>query len=224
MVDAITLMGAETSVNETDCVATVKGVSGSEYHHPPRIDARQSGTTSRFILPVLALGTAKTIIDGDSQLRSRPFEPLFNALRSIGGQIENLAEPGQLPVSVSGPAKGGKLQIAGHLSSQFVSGLLIAGAMMPDGLEMPSGRGESHPPALTDSGRDSLPSSGSCHPAGKTMRIHDQWAKSAGECRLTPRSHFSARRRLVRSRLYFCRAQRMRYSSICLRDRNNLDG
>jgi len=136
MVDAVTLMGAETSVNETDCVATVKGVTGSEHHHPPRIDARQSGTTSRFILPVLALGTAKTIIDGDSQLRSRPFEPLFNALRSIGGQIENLAEPGQLPVSVSGPAKGGKLQIAGHLSSQFVSGLLIAGAMMPDGLEV----------------------------------------------------------------------------------------
>ena len=84
--------------------------------------------------------------------------------------------------------------------------------------------GGSHPPALTDSGRDSLPSSGSCHPACSTVRTHDQWAKSAGECRLTPRSHFSARRRLVRSRLYFCRAQRMRYSSICLRDRNNLDG
>ena len=56
------------------------------------------------------------------------------------------------------------------------------------------------------------------------VRVCDQWAKSVGECRLTPRSHLSVRRRLVRSRLYFCRAQRMRYSSICRPDRTNRDG
>ena len=98
------------------------------------IDARQSGTTSRFLLPVLALDGVPRRIDGDEQLRVRPMGEAFDALRSLGGSISEEGVPGHLPAVVEGPLRGGEVELAGDVSSQFLSGLLLAGPHMPGGL------------------------------------------------------------------------------------------
>lgn len=98
------------------------------------IDARQSGTTSRFLLPVLALDGIARRIDGDEQLRVRPMDEAFEALRALGASVVEEGVPGYLPAVVQGPLRGGEVELAGNVSSQFLSGLLLAGPQMPGGL------------------------------------------------------------------------------------------
>jgi 3-phosphoshikimate 1-carboxyvinyltransferase len=94
------------------------------------LDARLSGTTARFLLPVVATAAGTYRIDGDPPLRARPMKPSLDALRSLGARVEGDA----LPVEVRGPVLGGTVQVSGDTSSQFLSGLLLAGAVMARGL------------------------------------------------------------------------------------------
>ena len=69
-------------------------------------------------------------------MRARPMGTTFDALRELGAAVEELGEPGHLPVTVTpaAPARGGVLRVAGDVSSQFLSGLLLVGPCLPDGL------------------------------------------------------------------------------------------
>lgn len=137
MLDGISALGVPTAVDRVSSTVTVTGAGG----HPPAsgavIDARLSGTTSRFLLPVAGLGRGTFVVDGGAPLRSRPMGDLLEALERLGAQIEPLGEPGHLPVRVeaSGLA-GGSVAVRGDVSSQFLSALLLSAPAMGDGLEV----------------------------------------------------------------------------------------
>jgi 3-phosphoshikimate 1-carboxyvinyltransferase len=136
MMRAAVALGAELDTDEAGARIAVRGAGSHVASVPSRVDAGQSGTTSRFVLAALALGGAEHVVDGDRQLRARPLAPLADALRALGVRVTALGEPGHLPLAVRGPALGGAVAIAGNLSSQFVSGLLMAGPRMERGLEI----------------------------------------------------------------------------------------
>ncbi|GAA2466716.1 3-phosphoshikimate 1-carboxyvinyltransferase [Winogradskya humida] len=136
MMGAVTALGAGINQDPDNRTLTVAGIDPSTATTAGLIDARQSGTTSRFILPAAALLNARTIVDGTPQLRARPFGPILDALREVGAQIEELGEPGYLPAAVHGPLHGGNVPVSGHISSQFLSGLLMAAPLMRDGLSV----------------------------------------------------------------------------------------
>lgn len=99
------------------------------------LDARQSGTTSRFVMPVAALGSGTIVLDGAAQLRARPMADLIDALVALGGSVEPLGDPGFLPVTIEAAGlTGGTIEVAGDVSSQFLSGLLLAAPRMRDGI------------------------------------------------------------------------------------------
>lgn len=100
------------------------------------VDANQSGTTARFLLPVLALDDQRRLLDGDAQLRARPMHPAFEALRALGVVVEEGGEPGHLPAAVQGPVRSGTVSLSGDVSSQFLSGLLLAAPAVDGGLEV----------------------------------------------------------------------------------------
>ena len=115
---------------------TVVGVGGAPTTEGAVLDARLSGTTSRFIAPFAALGHATVILDGAAPLRSRPMGELLDALVVLGAQIEPLGEPGHLPVQIEGHGLvGGTVELSGDVSSQFLSGLLLAAPAMRNGLK-----------------------------------------------------------------------------------------
>jgi len=93
------------------------------------VDARQSGTTGRFLPPLVALGTAPVVVDGDDQLRGRPMNDQIVALRDLGVSVVELGAPGRLPLRITGPIGRGSVAVAADVSSQFVSGLLLCGAV-----------------------------------------------------------------------------------------------
>ena len=136
MLGAITALGAHITVDDGGETVTVTGTNARSAGGAIVLDARDSGTTSRFILPAVALRAGRGVVDGSEQLRRRPFGPLLDALRQLGVTVEGLGDAGCLPVAVTGPARGGQVELPGHLSSQFLSGLLLAGPLMSDGLDV----------------------------------------------------------------------------------------
>ena len=96
------------------------------------LDARLSGTTARFLLPLAALDPGSRVVDGSPELRSRPMGETARALRTLGAGVAG----DDLPIALEGSLRGGQVRVAGDASSQFLSGLLLSGPAMPDGLEV----------------------------------------------------------------------------------------
>lgn len=88
----------------------------------PILDCGESGSTLRFLLPVLAaLGCGATFV-GSGRLPERPMEIIVDMLSEHGNSFSS----SKLPITVSGKTKGGTFNIAGNVSSQYISGLLFA--------------------------------------------------------------------------------------------------
>ena len=95
----------------------------------PTLDCGESGSTLRFMLPVVcALGRPARLM-GHGRLAERPLSPLYEQLVEHGAV---LSPAGTLPLEVSGTLAGGTFELPGDVSSQYVSGLLMAAAALPD--------------------------------------------------------------------------------------------
>ncbi|MBI2710201.1 MAG: 3-phosphoshikimate 1-carboxyvinyltransferase [Actinobacteria bacterium] len=129
---------------------TVHGGAGAVPAAEAALDVRQSGATARFLAPVLALGAGPYRVTGHPQMLSRPMGPTFAALRELGARVEELGRPGHLPATIVGAGRTGdeaarsrpprsaagpdRVRLPGDVSSQFLSGLLLAGPARPGGL------------------------------------------------------------------------------------------
>ncbi len=86
-----------------------------------------SGTTMRFLTAMLGLGKGHYRLDGVPRMHERPIEDLLQALRQVGVQARSERNNGCPPVLIAANGlKGGHVRIKGDLSSQFLSGLLLA--------------------------------------------------------------------------------------------------
>ncbi len=92
-----------------------------------RFDVGESGTSLRFILPLLALHVNSAQVLGKGTLVGRPNAHLCETLRAMGLKIQGTGDKESVPVLFKGgQIKGGSITIDGSLSSQFISALLIA--------------------------------------------------------------------------------------------------
>lgn len=135
MVDCLRGLGAGIQVEAGHARITVTGVAGRP-RGPAEVFTRLSGTTSRFVTPVAALADAPVRIDAAPPMRARPMADLIAALRDLGVTVAEEGEPGHLPLTVTGPPTGSAVAVPGTVSSQFLSGLLLAGGAVPGGLEV----------------------------------------------------------------------------------------
>jgi 3-phosphoshikimate 1-carboxyvinyltransferase len=135
MIDALVTLGIEVEVDRAARRATVTGCGGAVPAGPATLDVRLSGTTARFLAPLLALGQGRYVLDAAPPFRARPMGPVLDAVAALGVGITPLGAPGHLPVAVDANGlRGGQVQVAGDVSSQFLSGLLLAAPAVPGGL------------------------------------------------------------------------------------------
>jgi len=99
-----------------------------------RVDCGLAGTVMRFLPPVAALREGIVHFDGDLAARRRPMKTMVDALTQLGVAVD--ASDNGLPLTLTSPARltTNTVTIDASSSSQFVSGLLLCAARMPEGL------------------------------------------------------------------------------------------
>jgi 3-phosphoshikimate 1-carboxyvinyltransferase len=89
-----------------------------------RIECGESGSTLRFIIPIMALIGKPVTFYGEGRLVERSLEPYYRIFEKQG--IKYWTENGRLPLRIDGRLTQGEFQLEGNISSQFISGLMFA--------------------------------------------------------------------------------------------------
>jgi 3-phosphoshikimate 1-carboxyvinyltransferase len=132
-VDALTRLGFEVLIDPKNTSLTITGLGGRIPAQKAKLFIGNAGTAARFLSAFLTLGYGEYILDGDARMSERPIGDLVEALRQIGANIKpvelltlnaqrHICPP--IKIIASG-LPGGKTKIAGNISSQFLSALLM---------------------------------------------------------------------------------------------------
>ncbi len=104
---------------------------------PEVIDIKAAGTAMRFMTAYLAATSGEHTITGTERMQNRPIGILVDALRYLGADIEYVGKTGYPPLHIKGRSlTGGKLEVVGNISSQYISALLMIGPILKNGLEL----------------------------------------------------------------------------------------
>lgn len=135
MIDSLLRLGV--SVTRTGDTVTVEGKGGPLAAGEAEVDAGLSGTTLRFLLPLLAAGSGRYRVTGTGSMLERPIEDQLEALRAAGVNAVSEFGNGCPPVLLEAAGlAGGRLSVSGNLSSQYLSGLLMAAPLAAGPLEI----------------------------------------------------------------------------------------
>lgn len=122
--------------NLSDCDDT-KVIICALSHRPEVIDIKAAGTAMRFMTAYLSVTEGKHTITGTERMKHRPIGVLVDALCYLGAEIEYAGEKGFPPLRIRGrQLEGGRLEIPGNVSSQYISALLMIAPVLSKGLEM----------------------------------------------------------------------------------------
>ncbi len=101
------------------------------------IDIHHAGTDMRFLTAFLATKKGEWLLTGSERMKQRPIGELVNALRKLGADIEYTEKENFPPLKIKGkPLNGGKIEIDGSVSSQFISAVLLISPTFNSGLEL----------------------------------------------------------------------------------------
>lgn len=116
--DALTALGANiTSDGGTVTVEGITTPSGTA-----DIDCRESGSTLRFMIPVAAALGTNTTFRGKANLPNRPITPYLTEFPKHGVTFDSV----KMPYIISGRLSGGEFPVTGDISSQFITGYMLA--------------------------------------------------------------------------------------------------
>lgn len=117
--DVITGLGAQIrQTNNTEY--TIKGGLNPI---ADTINTGESGLATRLFTPIAALYDKSITVTGKGTMMRRPIGMMVDPLRNLGAQVET---NGYLPITVKGPLTGGETTVDAHVSSQFLTGLLMS--------------------------------------------------------------------------------------------------
>lgn len=127
MIDSLRRLGIDVAHDLELCVIKTKGCRGT----PPATQAdlwlENSGTSIRFLTALCALGHGRYRLDGNARMRQRPIGDLLSALRQLNVSAECELATDCPPVIVTSQGlPGGQAAIDAHVSSQYLSALLMA--------------------------------------------------------------------------------------------------
>lgn len=104
---------------------------------PEVIDVKAAGTAMRFLTAYLSITEGTHVVTGSERMKHRPIGVLVEALRYLGAEIDYLGEEGYPPLRITGRSlEGGRIDMPGNVSSQYVSALMMAAPAMRKGLEL----------------------------------------------------------------------------------------
>ena len=127
MAHALRALGISVEEDRSQRVLRVEGCGGVVPDGQVDLFVENSGTSIRFLTSLVALGKGTYRLDGIARMRERPIGDLLDALNALGANTQSELGTGCPPVVVHGCGlNGGRATIAANISSQFLSGLLMA--------------------------------------------------------------------------------------------------
>lgn len=124
---ALDALGIPVRVDAASSRMIVEGCAGRVPSGPKELETGDSGTATRFLTALVAAGRGRYRIDGSPRMRERPIQDLLDGLSSLGLRAESEWGTGCPPVVVETKGlPGGTVRLSGSVSSQYVSGLLMA--------------------------------------------------------------------------------------------------
>ena len=144
MMGALRSLGVEFQVDSDDeTTVRVTPPSSGRFAGDVDVYCGLAGTVMRFVPGLAMFADGPVRFDGDAQAYARPMKPVLEGLEQLGARIEYHGEPGRLPFTLTPPVASDGTNVPTHAvsidasgSSQFISGLLLIGARLPDGLEL----------------------------------------------------------------------------------------
>ncbi len=135
MIDSLQKIGVNVEADLSQNQLTVHG-TGGKFDDCDELFIGNSGTTVRFLTAMLGFAGGNFKLDGVDRMRERPIGPLVDALQGLGSKTTALSSGDCPPVEIKSPAvSGGKVAVSGNISSQYLSGLLMAAAQAPGDVE-----------------------------------------------------------------------------------------
>jgi 3-phosphoshikimate 1-carboxyvinyltransferase len=129
MVEAWQKMGLVLHWDKQDHCISITGCEGQPPIASAELQIANSGTTIRFLTAALAATTGVYTLDGVPRMRERPIGDLIDGLQRLGANVAstNLERPNCPPVKIiANGLDGGEAEVAGDVSSQFLSGMMMA--------------------------------------------------------------------------------------------------
>lgn len=121
---ALQTLGFDVQLDEVKHAMTVKGLGGKIPAKNAELFIGNAGTAARFLSAFLTLGNGEYILDGEPRMRERPIRDLVDSLTQLGAKLEPTNNCPPVKITANG-LPGGKTTIAGDISSQFLSALLM---------------------------------------------------------------------------------------------------
>ena len=123
--------------NLSDCDDTEVIIQALE-KMPEVINIKAGGTAMRFMTAFLAVTQhGEHVVTGTERMQHRPIKVLVDALRRLGADISYEGEEGFPPLRIRGRRlEGGELEVAGNISSQYISALMMVGPALQKGLTL----------------------------------------------------------------------------------------
>ena len=116
--ECLKMLGADIKTEENTIL-----VNPQKFNEKAEIDCGESGSTLRFLLPLVSALGIDTTINAYGRLPERPLSPLKEELEKKGVVFQ---KDNEYPLHITGNLQSGDFELAGNISSQFVSGLLFA--------------------------------------------------------------------------------------------------
>lgn len=129
MVEAWRQLGLRVDWDRSTCTITIDGCAGQPPQPEGTLFIANSGTSIRFLTAALAATHGKYTLDGIERMRDRPIGDLIRGLKSWGADISSInhQNPECPPVQLNAKGlRGGLARVRGDVSSQFLSGMLMA--------------------------------------------------------------------------------------------------
>jgi 3-phosphoshikimate 1-carboxyvinyltransferase len=143
-IEIIKKLGATVEINNEELIVNNTGRINPVSNE---VNCGESGLSIRMFTPVIALADKEITINGEGSLLNRPMDFFDEILPQLGVQVQS--NNGKLPIKVKGPLQRKNIEIDGSLSSQFLTGLLMAYARQTSPQTALQRRGTSEDPATS---------------------------------------------------------------------------
>ena len=124
--------------NVSDCDDTFVMVRALKEPVQEVIDIMAAGTAMRFLTAYLSVQAGEEhVLTGTDRMKHRPIAILVDAMRGLGADISYAGEEGFPPLRIRGKKlEGGSIELAGNVSSQYISAMLMIGPVLTKGLTL----------------------------------------------------------------------------------------